>query len=204
MTLKRTIKLLKEYLKMNNIIELTDVNKCGLDEINKIRDYFNNEIKERKDIIKQLNKYLVSFDYLDKIFITLSASFGTLSIASQATVIGIPAGITGGSLTLIFTIGTGISKSLLKVTKKRKKKHNKIIELAKRKLNTIDTLLSSAINNSKISHDDFTNIITEKNIYEYIKENIKNTIEPTELPSIAELTTEPSSLECTREKSTAL
>ena len=46
---------------MNNIIELTDVNKYRLDEINKIRDYFNNEIKERKDIIKNLNKYLVSF-----------------------------------------------------------------------------------------------------------------------------------------------
>ena len=68
------------------------------------RDYFDNEIKERKDIIKKLNKYLLSFDYLDKIFIILSASFGTLSIALQATVIGIPAGITGGSLTLIFTI----------------------------------------------------------------------------------------------------
>ena len=162
MTSKRTIKLLKEYLKMNNIIELTDVNKYRLDEINKIREYFNNEIKERKDIIKKLNKYLVSFDYLDKIFITLSASFGTLSIASQATVIGIPAGITGVSLTLIFTIGTGISKSLLKVTKKRKKKHNKIIALAKSKLNTIDTLLSSALNDSKISHEDFTDIITEK------------------------------------------
>ena len=67
---KRTIKLLKEYIKMNNL-ELTDVNKYRLDEINKIRDYFNNEIKERKDIIKKLNKYLVSFDYLDKIFITL-------------------------------------------------------------------------------------------------------------------------------------
>ena len=120
MTLKRTIKLLKEYLKMNNIIELTNVNKYRLDEINKIRDYFNNEIKKRKDIIKKFNKYLVSFDYLDKIFITLSASFGTLSIASQVTVIGIPAGITGASLTLIFTIGTGISKSLLKVLKKEK------------------------------------------------------------------------------------
>ena len=66
---------------MNNIIELTDVNKYRLDEINKIRDYCNNEIKERKDIIEKLNKYLVSFDYLDKIFIALSASFGTLSIA---------------------------------------------------------------------------------------------------------------------------
>ena len=104
-----------------NVIELTDVNKYGLDEINKIRDYFNNEIKERKDIIKKLNKYLLSLDYLDKIFITLSASFGTLSISSYASVVGIPASITGASLTLVFTIGTGIQKSLLKVTKKRKK-----------------------------------------------------------------------------------
>ena len=78
MTLKRTIELLKEYLRMNNIVELANVNKYRLDEINKTRDYFDNEIKERKDIIKKLNKYLVSFDYLDKIFITLSASFGTL------------------------------------------------------------------------------------------------------------------------------
>ena len=61
MTSKITIKLLKEYLKMNN------VNKYRLDEIIKIKDYFNNEIKERKDIIKKLNKYLVTFDYLDKI-----------------------------------------------------------------------------------------------------------------------------------------
>ena len=131
MTLKKTIELLKEYLKMNNIIELTDVNKYRPDEINKIRDYFNNEIKERKDIIKKLNKYLVRYDYLDKIFITLSASFGTLNIASYSSVVGIPAGITGASSTLVFAIGKGISKSLPKLTKKRKKKHNKIIVLAK-------------------------------------------------------------------------
>ena len=90
MILKGMIKLLKEYLRMNNIsvadtsalhLELTDVNKYRLDEINKIKEYFDNEIKERKDIIKKFNKYLVSFGYLDKIFITLSASFGTLSIA---------------------------------------------------------------------------------------------------------------------------
>ena len=188
MTLKRTIELLKEYLKMNNIIELTDVNKYRLDEINKIKDYFNNEIKERKDIIKKLNKYLVSFDYLDKIFITLSASFGTLSIASYASVVGIPAGITGASLTLVFTIGTGISKSLLKLTTKRKTKHNKITVLAKNTLNTIDTLLSSALNDSETSHEEFSNIITEASIYENIKEHIK------------ELTAEPS----TKEKLTTL
>ena len=44
MTLKRTIKLLKEYLKMNNL-ELTDVNKYRLDEINKIKECFDNKVK---------------------------------------------------------------------------------------------------------------------------------------------------------------
>ena len=212
MTLKTTTKLLKEYLRKNNIIELTDkaelsssertANKYRLDEVNKIRDYFNNEIKERKDIIKKLNKYLVSFDYLDKIFIALSASLGTLSIASYASVVGTPAGIAGSSLTLIFTIGTSISKSLLKVTKKRKKKHNKIIVLAKNKLNMIDTLLSNALNDSETNHEEFTNIINKENIYENIKENIKElTIEPSALArSSLERMTEP----ITKEKLTTL
>ena len=62
---------------------------------------------------------------------------------------------------------------LLKVTKKRKKKHNKTVALEKNKLNMIDTLLSSALNDSEISHDEFSNIITEANIYENIRENIK-------------------------------
>ena len=166
-------------------LELEDINKYRLNEINKVKDYFNNEINERKDIIKKLNKYIVAFDYLDKIFITLSASFGTLSIASHATVVRIPVGIAGSSLTLIFTIGTGINKSLLQITKKRKKKHNKIMVLAKNKSNMIDTLLSSTLNDSKISHKEFSNIITEKNMYENLKENIKDikkeksTAEPT-------------------------
>ena len=109
----------------------------------------------------------------------MSASFGTLSIVSYASTVGTPAGIAGSSLTLIFIIGTGISKSLLTVTKKRKKEHNKIIAFAKNKLNTIDALLSSALNDSEISHEEFTNIINEENIYENIKENIKKlTVEP--------------------------
>ena len=76
---------------------------------------------------------------------------------------------------------------MLKLTKKRKKKLNKTIVLAKNKLNTLDTLLSSALNDSKISHEEFSNIITEANIYENIKENIKElTAEQSELPSTKE------------------
>ena len=66
----------------------------------------------------------------------------------------------------------------------------------------IDTLLSSARNDSKISHEEFTNIITEKNIYENIKENIKDTAKLSSL----ERTAESSSLERIKEeeKSTTL
>ena len=94
----------------NEMSELNDLTNFRLDEINKIKDYLNVEIKERKDIVQKISKYIVAFDYADKLFITLSASFGTLSIVSHATVVGIPAGIAGASLTLIFTVTTGVVK----------------------------------------------------------------------------------------------
>ena len=115
----------------NSNLELNDltaelsakhVTKFRLDEINKVKEYFNAEIKERKDIIKKVSKCIVAFDYADKVFITLSASFGTLSIASYATVVGIPAGIAGASLILICTVTTGVVKTLLNITRKKKKK----------------------------------------------------------------------------------
>ena len=92
----------------NSNLELKDLTKFRLDQINKIKDY--SKIKERKDIIKKTSKYIVAFDYADKLFITLSASFGTLSIASHAAIVGIPVGIAGASLTLIFTVTTGVVK----------------------------------------------------------------------------------------------
>ena len=94
----------------NEMSELNDLTKFRLDEINKIKDYLNAEIKERKDIVKQNSKYILAFDYADKLFIKLSASFGTLSIVSNVTVVGIPVGIAGTSLTVIFTITTGVVK----------------------------------------------------------------------------------------------
>ena len=101
--------------------EIKDLTKYRLDEINKIKDYLNSEIKERKDIIKKISKYIVAFDYADKLSITLSALFGTLSIASYAMVVGIPAGIAGASLTLIFTVTTCVVKTLLISREKRRK-----------------------------------------------------------------------------------
>ena len=136
--------------------------KFRLDEINKIKDYLNSEIKERKDIVKKISQYIVAFDYADKLFITLSPSFGTLSIVSHATVVGIPVGIAGASLTVIFTVTSGVVKKLLNVTRKKKKKHNKIIALARSKLNIIETLISQALIDFDISHEEFSKLFMKR------------------------------------------
>ena len=106
----------------NPNLELNDLTNFRLDEINKIKDYLNDEIKERKDIVKKIIKYIVACGYADKLFITLSASFGALSIVSHATVVGIPAGTAGACLTVIFTVTTGVVKKLLIIIKLYHKK----------------------------------------------------------------------------------
>ena len=57
---------------------------------------------------KRLSKYIASFDYIDKSLIVLSATSGNITIASFATVIGTPVGIASASLSLTFSISTGI------------------------------------------------------------------------------------------------
>ena len=158
----------------NSNLELNDLTKFRLHEINKIKDYLNAEIEERKDIVKKISKYIVAFDYADKLFITLSASFGALSIVSHATVVGIRVGIAGVSLTVIFTVTTDVVKKLLNITRKKKKKHNKIIILARNKLNIIENLIFQALIDFDVSHEEFSKIIYEKNNYEQIKDNIRN------------------------------
>ena len=89
-------------------IPLSDQTKFRLNEINKIKDYFNSEIQERKIMSKKLSKYIVAFDYIDKTLIILSATSGGISIISFTSVIGIPAGIASASFTLVFSLTTGI------------------------------------------------------------------------------------------------
>ena len=101
----------------------------------------------------------MSFDYIDKILIVLSAKSSGVCIISSACVVGARVGIGSTSFTLIFSLTTGIIKKLLSITGKKKKKHDKILMLAKSKLNSIETLVS--LIEMEISHEEFNEIITE-------------------------------------------
>ena len=135
-----------------------------LNKINEIKDYFLAEIRERELISKNLSKYIASLDYFDKSLNVLSILSGSISIASFASVIGAPAGIIGASCGFTFSITSGFVKKFLK-TRNKKKKHNKIIMLARSKLNSIESKISKALTDHEIIHEDFEIIINEeKNI----------------------------------------
>ena len=145
-----------------NEISLSDHQHFRLNKINEIKDYFVAEIKERELMSKRLSKFIAFCDYFGKSLIVLSVTSGSISIASFATVIGALVGIASASLSLTFSLSTGVIKKLLKTTRNKKKKHNKIIMLARTKLNSIESKVSEALVNSEISHEDFMVIVNEE------------------------------------------
>ena len=128
----------------NNFIEYSSIKNNSLETIDKtvlsektkfqlsetigIENYFYQEINQRKSCSKKLNKYVTTFDYIDKILIATSSG---VSIISFTSIIEAPVGIASASLILSFSLTTGIVKKLLNITINKRKKHDKILKLAK-------------------------------------------------------------------------
>ena len=146
----------------HNSIDTSNLNnqRFRLNKISEIEDYFIAVIKERELMCKKLSKYISLCDYFDKSFIVLSVTTGGVSIASFAAVIGAPIGITSASLSLALSLCTGLVMKLLKATRNKKKKHNKIVMLARSKLNSIESKISEALINNQFSHEEFITIIS--------------------------------------------
>ena len=155
----------------NLTANISNEQQFRLNKINEIKDYFVAEIKERELMSKRLSKYIASFDYFDKSLIVLSVTTGSISIASFATVIGAPVGMMSASCSLAFSITTGFVKKFLKTTRNKKKKHNKIVMLARKKLNSIESEISEALTNNEI--EDLMTIINEEKKYRELKESTR-------------------------------
>ena len=108
-------------IKIIDKANLSEQAKSRLDEISKIENYFHEEINQRKSCSKKLNKYITAFDYIDKILIVLSATSSGVSIISFTSIVGAPVGIASASLTLFFSLTTGIVKKVLNRTRNKKK-----------------------------------------------------------------------------------
>ena len=116
-----------------------------LNKTTEIKDYFLAEIRERELISRNISKYIASLDYFDKSLNVLSILSDSISIASFATVIGVPAGIIGASCGLTFSITSRFIKKFLKAIRNKNKKYNKIVMLARSLLNNIESKISKAL-----------------------------------------------------------
>ena len=82
---------------------------------------------------------------------------------------------------------TGIIKKLLSITRNNKKKHDKILIVVKSKLNSIETLVSQALIDMEISHEEFIAIFKEKDKYEKMKENLRSENEKQEIMRLSSI-----------------
>ena len=166
---------------------LSEQTKFRLSEMIRVENYFHQEINQRKSCTKKLSKQVSVFDYIDQALIVLSATTGGVSIISFTNIVGAPLGIASASLTLFFCLTTGIVKKLLIITRNKKKKHDKILMLAKNKHNSIKTLISQALIDTEISHEEFTTILKEKDKYKKMKDNLRSENEKYEMMKLSSI-----------------
>ena len=158
----------------NNSIEWIFKTKFRQSEIIGIENYFYQEINQRKSCSKKLNKYVTVFDYINKVLIVLSAATSGSSIISFTSIVASPVGIASASFTLISSLTTGIVKKLLNITGNKKKKRDKTLMLAKSEFNSIEALVSQALIDMEISHEEFITILNEKDKYEWMKDMLRS------------------------------
>ena len=156
-----------------------EIDKTKLSDQKKFRLYeidncFVTDINQQKTYSKKLSRYATIFDYIDKILIVLSATTSGASIISFANTIDNSVGIISASFTLIFSLTTGIIKKLLNMKINKKKKHDRLLMLAESKFNSIETLISQALGDLDISHEEFIMTLKEKDKYEKMKYNLIN------------------------------
>ena len=126
-----------------------------LKNIDETRNYLIEEINRNELMSKKHEKVCKTPNYIEHFYVLASTITGCVSISAFASSVGIPIGITSSAFGLnICAITAGI-RNYKSIIKKKKKKHDKIVLLAKSKLNSIEVLISKALINSVISHDEF-------------------------------------------------
>ena len=108
-------------IKAMNKTNLTEQTKFRLDVISNIENCFYEEINQRKSCSKKLSKYFVAFGYIDKMLIVFSATSGAVTIISFKSAVGTPIGRASASFILIFSLTTGIVKTLQSITRNKRK-----------------------------------------------------------------------------------
>ena len=144
-----------------------------LKNIGETRNCLIDEINRNLLISKKHKKVCTTLNYIQHSLILISTITGCIFISAFASLVGIPIAITNSAVGLTSCVLTAASKNYKSIIKKKKKKHDKIVLLAKSKLNSMEVLISKALIDSVISHEEFVLINVLKQ-YNEMKKEIKN------------------------------
>ena len=111
---------------------------------------------------------------IEHFLILASAITGCISISFSGSLLGIPIGMTSSTIGLRMCTVAAVIKKYKSIIKKKKMKHDKIVSFAKTNLNNIEVLISKALIDSNISHDEFVLINSVLKEYDDMKEEVKN------------------------------
>ena len=135
-------------------------------KIGKIKSYFNNQILYQQLLTNELSKHLTFFDYTDKILTVFLTVLSGTNIFAHVKGRKQLLGLITSAFSLLFCLSSGITKKLYQETKLRKKKHNRLLYLAKKKLDCVEMLVSKSVQDGIIDHDEFLAIMKEKKYYD--------------------------------------
>ena len=141
--------------------------------IDKTRNYFIEEIEQNELISKKHKKFCKTLNYIEHVLILASTITGCILISAFASLFGIPIEIMSSAIGLKICPTTAGIKKNKSIIKKKKRKHDKIVLLAKSKLNNIEFLIFKTFIDSVISHDEFVLINNVLKEYDEMKEEIK-------------------------------
>ena len=145
-----------------------------LKKVNEIRNYLIQETNRNELMSKKHKNFCRILNYIKHSLIAIFTITGCVSISAFSSLVGIPIGIASSTIGLkICVITIGIKKYKL-IIKKKRKKHDKIVLSRKSKLNSIEVLISQALIDLSISHNEFVLINNVLQDFYHMKEEIKS------------------------------
>ena len=125
---------MKIYNYFKNTAEETISQEFRLKNIDETRNYLTEEIIRNELTSKKHKKVCTTLNYIEHFLVLPSIITGCVPIFAFASFVGIPIGITSSAIELkVCAITAGIKNYKSMIKKKRKKKHDKIVLLAKSK-----------------------------------------------------------------------
>ena len=144
-----------------------------LKKIDELEKFLRSEVESRDKLTKQFKRRATALTISDTSVITAITALEVASIVTLTTGIGMPISVVLASTGLLLGLGSVVSRETQKIFNSKAKKHDKIKTLAESKLDTISGLVSKAVEDSHIDHQEYLLILKEVEHYRTMKEEIR-------------------------------